>query len=172
MNYISCDCKIQENQRICDLCARRHQSQIKEEHMDAEDYNGSMSPETDDQQSPDTNHDAEYADDHSPACLPALSWDPGGSAAPRRSGVPTDSHTWKWKERFFIYYFILPVSVVCNGLTSAVLKGWRVDVYTRPRFAHQLAKREEGAVGYTRYVCILNTTAPDLNQRENAFPIN
>lgn len=50
-----------------------HQSQIKEEHMEAEDYNGSMSPETEDQQSPDTNHDAEYADDHSPACQPALS---------------------------------------------------------------------------------------------------
>ncbi|XP_056589512.1 forkhead box protein P1a isoform X5 [Triplophysa dalaica] len=50
-----------------------HQSQIKEEHMDVEDYNGSMSPETEDQQSPDTNHDAEYTDDHSPACQPALS---------------------------------------------------------------------------------------------------
>ncbi|KAI7793928.1 forkhead box protein P1a isoform X2 [Triplophysa rosa] len=50
-----------------------HQSQIKEEHMEVEDYNGSMSPETEDQQSPDTNHDAEYTDDHSPACQPALS---------------------------------------------------------------------------------------------------
>ncbi|XP_043080288.1 forkhead box protein P1a isoform X2 [Puntigrus tetrazona] len=33
-----------------------HQSQIKEEQMEAEDYNGSMSPETEDQHSPDTNH--------------------------------------------------------------------------------------------------------------------
>ncbi|XP_052451151.1 forkhead box protein P1-B-like isoform X2 [Carassius gibelio] len=33
-----------------------HQSQIKEEQMEAEDYNSSMSPETEDQHSPDTNH--------------------------------------------------------------------------------------------------------------------
>uniref|UniRef100_A0A8C1MLG0 Forkhead box P1a n=1 Tax=Cyprinus carpio TaxID=7962 RepID=A0A8C1MLG0_CYPCA len=33
-----------------------HQSQIKEEQMEAEDYNDSMSPETEDQHSPDTNH--------------------------------------------------------------------------------------------------------------------
>ncbi|XP_065105899.2 forkhead box protein P1a isoform X2 [Paramisgurnus dabryanus] len=50
-----------------------HQSQIKEEHMESEDYNGSMSPETEDQQSPDTNHDAEYPEDHDPACKPAFS---------------------------------------------------------------------------------------------------
>ncbi|XP_067302742.1 forkhead box protein P1a isoform X2 [Pseudorasbora parva] len=37
-----------------------HQSQIKEEQMEAEDYNGSMSPETEDQHSPDTSHNPEY----------------------------------------------------------------------------------------------------------------
>ncbi|XP_051946737.1 forkhead box protein P1a isoform X3 [Xyrauchen texanus] len=50
-----------------------HQSQIKEEQMEAEDYNGSMSPETDDQHSPDTNHHAEYTEGHDLVCQPAFS---------------------------------------------------------------------------------------------------
>ncbi|XP_051515892.1 forkhead box protein P1-B-like isoform X5 [Myxocyprinus asiaticus] len=50
-----------------------HQSQIKEEQMEAEDYNGSMSPETEDQHSPDTNHCAEYTEEHDSACQPAFS---------------------------------------------------------------------------------------------------
>ncbi|XP_051518264.1 forkhead box protein P1-B-like isoform X3 [Myxocyprinus asiaticus] len=50
-----------------------HQSQIKEEQMEVEDYNGSMSPETDDQHSPDTNHHAEYTDEHDTVCQPAFS---------------------------------------------------------------------------------------------------
>ncbi|KAK7132019.1 hypothetical protein R3I93_018545 [Phoxinus phoxinus] len=40
-----------------------HQSQIKEEQMEAEDYNGSTSPETEDQHSPDTNHNPEYSEE-------------------------------------------------------------------------------------------------------------
>uniref|UniRef100_A0A673IYW3 Forkhead box protein P1-B-like n=1 Tax=Sinocyclocheilus rhinocerous TaxID=307959 RepID=A0A673IYW3_9TELE len=40
-----------------------HQSQIKEEPMEAEDYNGSMSPETEDQHSPDTNHNEKYTEE-------------------------------------------------------------------------------------------------------------
>ncbi|XP_039507775.1 forkhead box protein P1-B-like isoform X3 [Pimephales promelas] len=40
-----------------------HRSQIKEEQMEAEDYNGSMSPETEDQHSPDTNHNPEYSEE-------------------------------------------------------------------------------------------------------------
>uniref|UniRef100_A0A673LCZ4 Forkhead box protein P1-B-like n=1 Tax=Sinocyclocheilus rhinocerous TaxID=307959 RepID=A0A673LCZ4_9TELE len=46
-----------------------HQSQIKEEQMEAEDYNGSMSPETEDQHSPDTN-------EHDSACQPGFSSSP------------------------------------------------------------------------------------------------
>lgn len=48
-----------------------HQSQIKEEQMDAEDYDGSMSPETEDQHSPDTNHH-----EHDSACQPGFSSSP------------------------------------------------------------------------------------------------
>uniref|UniRef100_A0A671KY08 Forkhead box protein P1-B-like n=1 Tax=Sinocyclocheilus anshuiensis TaxID=1608454 RepID=A0A671KY08_9TELE len=48
-----------------------HQSQIKEEQMEAEDYNGSMSPETEDQHSPDTNHH-----EHDSACQPGFSSSP------------------------------------------------------------------------------------------------
>ncbi|XP_051736677.1 forkhead box protein P1a isoform X2 [Ctenopharyngodon idella] len=40
-----------------------HHSQIKEEQMEAEDYNSSMSPETEDQHSPDTNHNPEYTEE-------------------------------------------------------------------------------------------------------------
>ncbi|XP_073679108.1 forkhead box protein P1a isoform X2 [Garra rufa] len=53
-----------------------HQSQIKEEQMDADDYNGSMSPETEDQHSPDTNHNDKYAEDHDSACQPGFSSSP------------------------------------------------------------------------------------------------
>uniref|UniRef100_A0A673J628 Forkhead box protein P1-B-like n=1 Tax=Sinocyclocheilus rhinocerous TaxID=307959 RepID=A0A673J628_9TELE len=45
------------------VCVHRHQSQIKEEPMEAEDYNGSMSPETEDQHSPDTNHNEKYTEE-------------------------------------------------------------------------------------------------------------
>uniref|UniRef100_A0A673J5Y0 Forkhead box protein P1-B-like n=1 Tax=Sinocyclocheilus rhinocerous TaxID=307959 RepID=A0A673J5Y0_9TELE len=38
-------------------------SPIKEEPMEAEDYNGSMSPETEDQHSPDTNHNEKYTEE-------------------------------------------------------------------------------------------------------------
>ncbi|XP_056304913.1 forkhead box protein P1a isoform X2 [Danio aesculapii] len=37
-----------------------HHSQIKEEQMEPEDYSGSMSPEAEEQQSPDTNHTSDY----------------------------------------------------------------------------------------------------------------
>ncbi|XP_050952564.1 forkhead box protein P1a isoform X2 [Labeo rohita] len=53
-----------------------HQSQIKEEQMEAEDYNGSMSPETEDQHSPDTNHNEKYAEEHDSACQPGFSSSP------------------------------------------------------------------------------------------------
>ncbi|XP_051961242.1 forkhead box protein P1-B-like isoform X2 [Xyrauchen texanus] len=50
-----------------------HQSQIKEEQMEDEDYNGSMSPETKDQHSPDPNHHGECTEEHDSACQPAFS---------------------------------------------------------------------------------------------------
>uniref|UniRef100_A0A9J7ZCD3 Forkhead box P1a n=1 Tax=Cyprinus carpio carpio TaxID=630221 RepID=A0A9J7ZCD3_CYPCA len=53
-----------------------HQSQIKEEQMEAEDYNGSMSPETEDQHSPDTNHNKKYTEEHDSACQPGFSSSP------------------------------------------------------------------------------------------------
>lgn len=64
-------------------------------------------------------------------------------------------------EQPFIYCFDWPVSVVCNGLTSLVLKGSSVF----EKAARQLAEDNEGAVGHTSsLLCILNTTAPELNQ--------
>lgn len=64
-------------------------------------------------------------------------------------------------EQPFIYCFDWPVSVVCNGLTSLVLKGSSVF----EKVARQLAEDNEGAVGHTSsLLCILNTTAPELNQ--------
>ncbi|XP_026113908.1 forkhead box protein P1-B-like isoform X4 [Carassius auratus] len=53
-----------------------HQSQIKEEQMEAEDYNGSMSPETEDQHSPDTNHSEKYTEEQDSACQPGFSSSP------------------------------------------------------------------------------------------------
>ncbi len=109
------------------VCVHRHQSQIKEEQMEAEDYNDSMSPETEDQHSPDTNHH-----EHDSACQPGFSsspqsfhcWDPRPSVGP----PPSDSQNWQLQlpsfwEQPFIYCFDVPVSVVCSGLTSLVLKG-------------------------------------------------
>lgn len=66
-------------------------------------------------------------------------------------------------EQLFIYYFI--VSVVCNGSTSPVLKG--SSVFIHEKSLQRMGRG--GAVGYTSLVCILNTTAPDLNHQLRYF---
>lgn len=123
------------------VCVHRHQSQIKEEQMEAEDYNSSMSPETEDQHSPDTNHNPEYSEEPGFSSSPHAfhCWDPRGSVGLSLTPVQrtirlrkVTAATFPFGNNPFIYCFDIPVSVVCNGLTSLVLKGSSVSEKGRP----------------------------------------
>ncbi len=135
------------------VCVHRHQSQIKEEQMEAEDYNDSMSPETEDQHSPDTNHH-----EHDSACQPGFSsspqsfhcWDPRPSVGP----PPSDSQNWQ------LQLFLLGTTVyLLFRCTCFCRMQWFDLTGTKGLlWLKRLQRTKEGAVDYTSsLVCILNT---------------